>query len=318
MEREYFSIGGVPTPVFYPSVSGVSKNVWSVVDHIELLVAANFPQFLVSCLDVHNNRDDARLISSLEMAEDQSQVLLYDSGTYEVVWSKNKGWNREKYLQTLQDNRVSHAFCLDEYVTTEGDSVTADAIVEDLQKTRTQVGGDYVSPILHKSNIDEYVDISIEVNKKAKPRLLAIPERELGFGVVDVARNIARLRKELNKLDEYQAIHILGTGNPISMMIYAFMGADSFDGLDWCQTVVDYETATLHHTWHFDLYAHQGDWGSDDNMNFLAKCFMHNLDFYKIWMEKMAVAIQSNNEKQMIEQYIKGPQKEELKEILGK
>lgn len=312
MERNETSVGGLPVPVFYPSVSSVSKNVWGVIDHIELLVAANFSQFLVSCFDVNKERNNSRLIEALCQSADQSQVILYDSGMYEVVWSRSKCWSRKKYLRTLKQNRVSHAFCLDECVTYPNIDNCADAIIDDYQKTCAQLGKEVISPILHCKDINSYVDVCIKLSKKIKPKLLAIPERELGFGIVEIASNIALLRKELNTLDNYQTIHILGTGNPLSMMAYAFAGADSFDGLDWCQTVVDYETATLHHTLHLELYAHQSRWGNENEMSFLTKCFMHNLDFYKIWMNQLRYAIQNKGEASMLEKYIRGPQKEKL------
>lgn len=316
MENVRTTIGGLPTPVFYPSVSCVSKNVWGVVDHVELLVAANFPQFLVSCFDIHKGRNDLRLKATLDKANEQNQVILYDSGIYEVVWSRSKRWNRKKYLRTLRENRVTHAFCLDEYIVSTTYSISADSLVEEMKQTSNQLGKEIVSPIIHCRDVDEYTDICVETSKLVRPRLLAIPERELGAGVVEVATNIARIRAALNELDTYQNLHILGTGNPLSMMVYAFAGADSFDGLDWCQTVVDYETATLHHTWHFDLYAYQGNWDGMKDMGLLTKCFLHNLDFYNNWMAELKNAIYSGQQSKMIEQYIKGPQKDSFLKII--
>lgn len=317
MKEAGISIGGLPAPVFYPSISSVSKNVWSVVDHVELLVAANFPQFLVSCFDIHRGKSNERLVSALNQAEDQSQVVLYDSGIYEVVWSKSRRWNRKKYIQTLRENRVSHAFCLDDYIVLGREPISAEKLVGEIKRTSNQLGKEIVSPIIHCRNVGEYIDICVSISKLVEPRLLAIPERELGAGVVDIAANISRIRAALNTLDVYQGLHILGTGNPLSMMVYAFMGADSFDGLDWCQTVVDYESATLHHTLHFDLYAHQGQWGDAKDLGFLSKCFLHNLEFYGIWMERLRGAINSGEQAAMIGKYIGGPQKDVLLELLS-
>ena len=139
MEEIKTTIGGMPLPVFYPSVSSVSKNVWGVVDHIELLVAANFPQFLVSCFDVHNHENDPRLSSALEQANDQSQIVLFDSGIYEVVWSKSTQWDRNKYLTTLRKNKVAHAFCLDDYVISNKEKISANNIIDDIKNTSEQL-----------------------------------------------------------------------------------------------------------------------------------------------------------------------------------
>jgi hypothetical protein len=43
------------------------------------------------------------------------------------------------------------------------------------------------------------------------------------------------------------------TDNPFSITLYSAMRADSFDGLEWCQTVVDHETGLLYHLSHVDF-----------------------------------------------------------------
>lgn len=310
------SIGGIPTPVFYPSVSSVSKNTWTVIDHVELLVYSNYPQFLVSCFDIHKLKNNNVLKRSLIGAADKNQVILFDSGIYEVVWSRSKRWTRRKYLKILSENRVSHSFSFDEYVNFKN-IPSIKNIVNDLGKTAKQIKKQIVSPILHCKSIDDYINYCVEISKDAEPKLIAIPERELGAGVIEVAKNIALIRSALNELDRYQYIHILGTGNPISMMVYAFAGADSFDGLDWCQTVVDYDTATLHHTLHYDFYSHQGKWGELKEISLLTKCFLHNLDFYAQWMETLRDAIGSGGEEAMISKYVVGPQREAILNLLG-
>ncbi len=310
------TIGGLPTPVFYPSVSSVAKNTWGVIDHIELLVSFNFPQFLVSCFDIHKNKNNSDLKKALMTACDQNQILLFDSGIYEVVWSKSKRWNRRKYLKTLADNRVSHAFCFDEYVTFKNKTVQPSHISGDISKIVKQINKPIISPIIHCKSIEDYIRYCVDISKNSRPKLLAIPERELGSGMIEVAINISRIRDALNKLETYQNLHILGTGNPLSMMVYSFVGADSFDGLDWCQTVVDYETATLHHTLHFDLYAHQGRWGNEKDMGLLTKCYLHNLDFYDKWMEQLRVSIATGQKESMISKYIKGPQRDIINNLI--
>lgn len=142
------------------------------------------------------------------------------------------------------------------------------------------------------------------MSSACKPKLIAIPERELGNGVIEIAKNIRTVRNTLNNHDEYQNLHILGTGNPISMMLYSFAGADSFDGLDWCQTVVDYETATLHHSLHFDLYKHQSSGDTDMKLSFPTSCYIHNLEFYEWWMRLLQEAIKSNKERDMMKKYL--------------
>lgn len=278
------TVGGLLAPIFYPSVSSVSKNRWSVIDHVELLVSVNHPQFLVSALDIYKHQNSSELISALSKAKEQSQIIIYDSGIYEVVWGRSKKWCRKRYVKTLKRNHFTHAFDYDIYCLNKSHDPCA-FISKSISSTKSQLSRDAISPIVHCNTISDYVETCVAVSKDLKPKLLAIPERELGRGTVEISKNIKTIRDALEQLDHYQPIHILGTGNPLSMMVYSFAGADSFDGLDWCQTVVDFDSATLHHPLHLDYYKHQSQYGSETDLSFLARCYLHNLEFYEKWTD---------------------------------
>lgn len=302
METGVTTLGGIPTPVFYPSVSSVSKNVWSVIDHIELLTSLDFPQFLVSCFDVYKYQNNKRLLAALNKAHEQCQVVLWDSGIYEVAWSRSKRWCFKRYIKTLRRNNVSHAFGFDDYCLT-NETANVKNIETMMKRTIGQIGSDVISPIVHCKDTHDYPKVCKQVATVCGPELIAIPERELGFGISEIAENISKIRTTLNSTGKYQVLHILGTGNPLSMMLYAFSGADSFDGLDWCQTVVDFDSGKLHHPLQLDLYEHQSEYGSDKNLSFLARCYAHNLEFYRLWMEMLKQAIENDGQMAMLENY---------------
>ena len=302
MKRDYETIGGADTPVFYPSVSCVSKNVWSAIDHMELLVSSNHPQFLISCFDAYKLNNNKRFHAVMTQTREQYQTVLWDSGIYEVVWSSSKRWCKHRYHKTLRRNGVSYAFSYDEDCLFKP-NISAAELINSVKKSSHQVESN-ISPIVHCSDTTKYPEFCYAVSEACKPKLIAIPERELGQGVIEISKNIKAIRKALNKQEKYQNLHILGTGNPISMMLYAFSGADSFDGLDWCQTVVDYETATLHHPLQLDLYKSQSPWGSDITFTFFVRCYMHNLAFYEKWMSALQQAIVAGDEQAMMRQYL--------------
>lgn len=120
--------------------------------------------------------------------------------------------------------------------------------------------------------------------------MLAVAERRLGDGVIERTHSVRAIRNELNKLDRYVVLHLLGTGNPISIALYSAMGADSFDGLEWCQTVVDHETGLLYHLSQADFFATQTVW-SETGLSFQARTLAHNLEFYASWMHRLRAAI---------------------------
>jgi len=86
------------------------------------------------------------------------------------------------------------------------------------------------------------------------------------------------------------------TGNPISIAVYAVAGADSFDGLEWCQTVVDFESAQLFHLSHADFFRAQTQWG-DSELSFAVRTLAHNLEFFADWMTRLQAVLAEAREK---------------------
>jgi queuine/archaeosine tRNA-ribosyltransferase len=111
-------------------------------------------------------------------------------------------------------------------------------------------------------------ELFARVSQALRTDFIAIPERELGSGITNRVKTVRAIRTGLNELGHYQAIHLLGTGNPLSVAIFAAAGADSFDGLEWCRTVADHESATLFHF---------------PGLSYNAKVAFHNLEFFRFW-----------------------------------
>ena len=140
------------------------------------------------------------------------------------------------------------------------------------------------------------------------PLLLAVPERVLGEGIVERTRTVRRIRDALNALDIYCPLHLLGTGNPLSIIAYSLAGADSFDGLEWCQTVVDHETGKLLHFQQWDLIRHQTQWGQNFTLPYIQSVLIHNLDFYRDFMAGLHEAISYEDGASFLKQYITSEQ----------
>ena len=77
-------------------------------------------------------------------------------------------------------------------------------------------------------------------------------------------------------------------------------GADTFDGLEWCRTVVDQQNDRLNHFQHFDLFTYQTkladltivqDALEDDKVDFAGKVAFHNLDYFLQFGNKLREAV---------------------------
>jgi len=143
-----------------------------------------------------------------------------------------------------------------------------------------------------------------KVASELYPVLLAVPERALGEGIVSRIQTVVKIRRALDELGFYCPLHLLGTGNPLSMIVYALAGADSFDGLEWCQTVVDHNSGKLFHFQQWDLFRHQTEWGENEVLPYIQSVLMHNLDFYRKFMDDLRDALKNEVAEDFLRKYV--------------
>ncbi len=288
-------LGGnaVPLPCFFPSVSSVKTNLMSV-DYVELLDAAAHPLYLVSAYDIAKScaEHKQRIDDALKRSKGRGSTILMDSGNYEAFWRGDKSWRVDHFHAVCQVYEHDLCFCFDN----QNPPGVAEAIAEDVIagviSNQSHTAGTVV-PIVH-GRPELLPDATQKVARQLFPVLLAIPERALGEGIVARIRSVRRIRKALDMLGFYCPLHILGTGNPISIVAYTMAGADSFDGLEWCQTVVDHRTGALLHFQHWDFVKEQTRWGKDDVLPYIQSVLMHNLEFYGQFMKDLQAALKGD------------------------
>lgn len=287
-------------PIFYPSVSSVAKNRLTALEHIEILSVLNYPNFLISAYDIFNlNVQEREKFNDIyKNLIQQDKDLIIDSGMYEKVWAKDDSWCFENYKKTVESIKYNFVFNFDEYINPK--DIPLERIVKSV--TKSDIIG--LSPILHTNKIADLPDLCLEVAKLDEVEIIAIPERELGNGIIEGINTILKIKQKLSTLKKYKRIHILGTGNPISILLYSAFGVDSFDGLDWCQTVVDYDSAILHHSLQLDFYAHQSELGNMEDISYNTRLLAHNLEFYLLWMKEINKEIQNNSIQDMLKYYL--------------
>ena len=169
-----------------------------------------------------------------------------------------------------------------------------------------------VFPIVHMPYSEEGGALSkyaaeavTEVSKTLAPAMIGIPERELGDGILARASTMRSIRTHLRDLSYYQPIHILGTGDPISIALLSAAGADSFDGLEWCRYTVDSHQARLYPIQDYDLFRWQDELSDvftrvssqEESLTFtwLGRVAIHNIEFYLRWMQELREACVSNS-----------------------
>lgn len=299
---------------FYPSVSSVSKNKWAVIDHIELLVAHNYPRFLVSAFDCFGPEGE-KISQLIEKAVAKGQEVLIDSGIYEVVWGKSNNWSLKSYKEIIKRLEGVNYLSYDNYVLN-NKKWSLSEILESIDISNG-IKEDPVIPIIHFHDLNNIGNICKEVLECFDVDKLAFAERELGFGLLQISKNIRIISNVIKSINPRVRLHILGTGNPISMMVYYYCGATSFDGLDWCQTSVDYSSAKLNHPLLYDLVENQSKWGEVDEMGYFTKCYLHNLDFYEGWLNKLYDSYESEQIESLLSNYLPPHNRDEISNIIG-
>ena len=287
-KKQSVYLGGtsMPLPCFFPSVSSVKTNLMPV-DYIELLTAASYPLYLLSAYDIASSTPEhqTRISDALKKSRKQGSVILMDSGKYESFWKAAADWRVESFHAMISSYEHDIAFCYDN----QSPPQTVDAIAEDAVKSvlrDQEYSTGTVVPIVHGPTA-LLPRVAQKVAEELCPILLAIPERALGEGIVARAATVRKIRSALNALGFYCPLHLLGTGNPISIIAYTMAGADSFDGLEWCQTVVDHNTAFLYHFQQWDFVRLQTEWGSNGALPYIQSVLMHNLEFFSAFMSSL-------------------------------
>ena len=303
----YISQTTLQLPCFFPSVSSVKTNL-SPVDYVELLVGAHYPLFLVSAYDIAHCTEDQhlRLDTALMKSKERGDVILMDSGNYESFWKADKDWQPDSFHEIAGSSPHHLSFCYDNQQPPSTSESIAENVVAGVIRDQKHAS-ETVAPIIH-GDTALLPDAALRTAEQLYPLLLAVPERELGEGILERCRTVRKIREALNALDVYCPIHLLGTGNPLSIIAYALAGADSFDGLEWCQTVVDHETGRLLHFQQWDLIRYQTEWGQCPELPYIQSVLMHNLDFYREFMANLCEAIHFGDAESFVQKYVTNEQ----------
>lgn len=280
-------------PIYFPSVSSV-KTALSLLDYVSFLGAMKTMngQFLVSAYDLNaadaSSREKVRQVISTARAD--GATVLVDSGNYESFWKGDYAeWKRTDFHRVLKEFSCDFAFAFDEQNPPRDRSAHLTLLLDHLLEDQAAAGSAMIIPIVHGAP-EEIPRLCEAIAKDSGVPMIGVPERRLGNGVFARAKTVAAIRHGLDKMGRYVGLHLLGTGNPISLALYAISGADSFDGLEWCQVVADHESGLLFHFSQADFFLGQTTWG-EAATSFHARILAHNLEFYTQWMHRLQRAI---------------------------
>jgi queuine/archaeosine tRNA-ribosyltransferase len=285
----------LPTPVFFPSISTI-KTALTPVQYLSTLHSLRNlkKQFLVSAFDLSRSSDGDEIAQCLIAAQAADVTVLMDSGNYESYWKDEQAdWRQSDFHDVLRRFTYTFAFGFDEQKPPMDEDSHVKLVIKRWQQDQNVAGDRVIVPIVH-GTAEALPNLCARIAQETQVPMIAVAERRLGDGVFERTRSVVTLRERLDSIGRYVGLHLLGTGNPTSIALYSWAGADSFDGLEWCQTAVDHDTGLLFHLSQSDFFRQQTAWG-DEDISFHSHTLAHNLTFYADWMQRLRQAVYDGN-----------------------
>ena len=304
-------------PVFFFSLSSYETKI-APDQGIRALDVLGVDSVLVSARDTINATSRSEITRRLRRIGDSGGAILLDSGNYEEGRISNLRrkkdrpfasipgtWSIEEYHKALTTTPHDMAFCFDSITAPPNDlnkvvARAVNAVTRDQKHSESPVLPIVHLPCSHDGTTVTQLapEVVLRVAKALEVPIVGIPERELGDGIVERVTTMTQIRSALNGLSYYQLVHVLGTGDPISIALLSAAGADSFDGLEWCRYVLDSDDARLYPVQDYDFFRWQdelSDFKSTDmeehaenaGLTWLGRVAVHNVEFYVNWMEDL-------------------------------
>jgi hypothetical protein len=281
-------------PIFFPSISSIKTGL-SPLTYFRILKALGATQLLVSAFDIARSPDKNDFIDRLRESKSETPFILMDSGNYEAYWLRDTEWSLDAFNELVSQDICDLAFSFDDQYPGDNVADNVNAILSSVQKSQSAGAATTIIPIIH-SRPDLLLETIAAVRGESGLTFLAVPERILGDGVVKRVDTVTKIRKELFKFPDYTYLHLLGTGNPLSLLLFSLAGADTFDGLEWCQTVVQSDSATLHHFQQRELVVDDCRFCRDSAVDYTLDTLGHNVSFYKGWMGEIQKAVAGDDD----------------------
>jgi hypothetical protein len=250
------------TPVLVPSISSFETQL-DPLAALQLQYSLREPITLVSAYDVKRLGQNFEVLCK-EFRK--SGVLLLDSGGYEhshaVRYAANRApsWTFDDFKSICSLSLYDYVFSYDYFwCDNDNDDETADdfefRLVSEIFTGHDFVPTEKLIPVLHlhaykddKRRLPEpqIMNIVLRVASECKSPFIAIPERELGDGLIERYQMAKKICVALAESNPDVGLHILGCGNLLSFAFFAVAGARMVDGLEWYRTFVA-DNFHLHH-----------------------------------------------------------------------
>jgi len=290
------------TPTYFPAVSTLGTDI--SIKLVKYLIQTEFPCMLISAYDYyHLYETDSSLTRKINNYSTNGKFLLVDSGGYEQKWNDDKEWNFKIYQSTLNKINTDFYTSLDIEVLGQKKSYIFKSIID----SYGVLSGDVQFLPIFDGNTPKDLVKNIETFLDEHPdfiQFITIREKNCGVTLSERANTVYKIRQLIDDNGEEQVIHILGCGNPLSISLYAFCGADSFDSRDWYLKTLDTELMLLRDFSHLELMNCKCKTCKIERENLYTKTILHNITGYLELMKTLQKCIKNNTLNDFLLKYV--------------
>ena len=274
------------TPTYFPSLSS-TKTRFSLTELFYLLKYNKYPRLLLSAYDIDKLEEKEKIKQSI--AEFRKHGILFlDSGVFESDNRGDKSWDLKSYKSVVSQmpTDIFTAFDILPYLEKfQGDEDYTKKVFQSAIESSAFCNGNVFLPILHGKSIDHLLAVTSNFirNYSGLCSGIAVSERDCGKSIIERAETLSEIRHILDIIDDRYILHVLGCGNPVSMLVYSYCGSDSFDSLDWIDHILDPGDNTIKDFSHLDLINCKCRICTNpklDKSAYLERALLHNLQYY--------------------------------------
>lgn len=297
------------TPTYFPAVSSYGIK-YSFSNLVNLLTAYSYPRLLISTYDLHFLETEEKEQLLLEISEywKKGSFVFLDSGVYESSWKANLEWTYDSYKISISQIDFDFYSSFDVLPRPKnGDGEFERKTFKSILASRSLSNEPGFVPILHGSNSDQLVSLLSKFVSR-HPHLcdiIAVAERDCGKDIVERARTIMKIRRVLDEDNCRRILHILGCGNPISIALFSYYGANMFDSLDWIKYVVDRNRLAFNDFSQLELINCSCSICLSKQRDYTEKALLHNLLFYQDFMLQIQSLVRKNQIYDFICKYVR-------------
>ncbi|MDG6998194.1 MAG: hypothetical protein JRN15_03670 [Nitrososphaerota archaeon] len=296
------------TPTYFPAISGCGTK-FTVEFLFNTILRSSFPRVLVSAYDFSTMepKNLNKHIGEISNSYRNGVFVFLDSGLFESFWANDKTWSfnlYKKFVKKVDSDFYSSFDHLPDHTKPNSDFLST--TLARISDSMSVVPASYCLPIIHGSKPTDVIRNAVQVTKRFQKEtsIIAVPERDCGATLSERARTILKLSKSIRKKDDSKALHILGCGNPVSIALYTYCGADSFDSLDWCSLALERNELKLADLSQLEMFNCNCAACAKDIKNPIHRVLLHNLLFYQDFGLKLQEMIRHNTLKDFIQAFV--------------